>query len=159
MPSPELVSAVAAAISAAAALVSLLVATFAVYTQSQATKPRLLVSTSTGIPVYGSRTGDPFYLVNAENRGLVPIVLGGFGFELAGGRQYVNFDPQTADGRRVAGQKLEPGEAVSVTFPIRELARTHVENGVRRAFVNTAAAGTFTSKRIDGRALASWARE
>lgn len=153
----EMVSAIAAAISATAALVSLLVAIVAVWTQAHAADPRIRVQTSTGFTTAGPMGGRPVFFVTAQNRGIVPVTIVSAGFDLSGEGTLIVPDPRGPNGERVIPERLEPGEALTVLLEIEDLARQHVERGIRRAFVSSAAGDRFTGD-VNGRALATWAK-
>ncbi len=82
---PELASAIAAAISASAAVVTLIVAGAALYIQHRAAQPRAKVTASPGLPAYGDRLGQPWYGITIYNAGSVAVRVGGAGFQTANG--------------------------------------------------------------------------
>jgi hypothetical protein len=155
---PEEISALAAAISAAATLVSLGVVAYFGWAQVHASDPKVLVTGSTSFVVAGEDVGPPFYVITVANRGVVPVTITSVGFEVSGDDSAFSLDPTDPQGRQSVPARLDPGESTSVVFDHLELGRMQRERGIRRPFALTATGERHRGKRVNGKKLASWGR-
>jgi hypothetical protein len=152
----EEIAAIAAAISAVAALVSLLVAAYFGWTQAHAAEPKVLVTGGTAFSVQGPTLGPPYYLVTVANRGIVPVTVTSVGFELKGKKTMPSMTPRDPRGVLSVPKRLDPGESTEVVFDHAELGQVQRDVGIIRAFALTATGDRYHGRRVDGRALAGW---
>jgi hypothetical protein len=155
----EEIAAIAAAISATAALVSLVVAAYFGWTQAHASEPKVVVATSTAFATYGPTLGPPFFLVTVANRGVVPVTVTSVGFGLRGrGETFVSMNPRDPSGAQSVPKRLDPGDSTSVVFELAELGQIQREKGITRAFASTGTGDRHYGNRVNGKSLATWGR-
>lgn len=154
------VSAIAAAISSLAALLSLLFAGFALYLQWTGGRPSLSLEIRSAFVLGGlGARKEPMLEIEARNRGRVRVVVASAGFTVAGGGRLGLMGGHDILGRQVLPAPLEPGDSVSVAADIRDIATKHVSGPrVTGAYVNTSGGDRFTCGiKNGGRWLESWA--
>jgi hypothetical protein len=164
---PELASAIAAAISASAAAIALLVAIGSLLLQRRAVMPRVSVRVLTQIPVYtgvrGTDVGEPWIVILVHNAGIVPVVVNSAALATVSGGTLPYLSRPGALGGigDDLAKPLGPGEEASLWMaPIRDIAREHAgPNGPFAAATATLAGGReFRSKRFPSNWLESWRR-
>ena len=163
-----LASAIAALIGAIAAVASAVFAFIAVRAQRSAQRPHVRVTHSTPMPVWGgaprsfagSTLGDPYFVIEVHNDGLLPVTVNSANVTFGDGGNAPYLGPHPVMRGDDLPKRLDPGD--QATMPIdelRQIALVHVEHGGAKWVTVTLAGGAqFHGEPISKAWLDGWAK-
>jgi hypothetical protein len=142
-----MVAAVAAAISALTAFVSVSALVFSTWLQWRAGRARVnlegaihtLVSSTSGM-------GTPMFGIDVRNVGVIPVVVTSVGVVFRNGELGTLAFVRTLLGEQVLPKRLDAGEAVSLAHELQPVVDSHHEKGIRAVWARTAAGQTYRGK-------------
>jgi len=151
---PEQASALAAAVSAVAALVSLGALLLSVWVQWRGSRPRVevegaihtLVSSTSGM-------GDPKFGIEVRNVGVIPVVVTSVGVRFRDGELGTLPYARTLVGEQVLPKKLDAGESVSLANELQPVVDSHHQKGIVAVWARTQAGRVYGGRntaKLDG---------
>ena len=138
--------AVAAVVSAIAALVSVCALVASVWIQWRGSRPRVEVVGQFATLLSRTTTGPTRFSIEVRNAGTLAVVVSSVGIIYGDGQLGALPDARTLLDEYVLPRTLQPGEAVTLTNDIAPILEAFRTRGIRSVYANTAAGRRFTGK-------------